>query len=151
MAVFPLNSNKASWFFHLAWRLCCIVHFFLSSFRSQVPEGQTLTLCPSQDSSPSVGGELILSVQDQTESPPLPYWVVFLRYLLSCVLGAEDLEDERVESLSSGRQQTWIKTLCVKFIISLVFGGSWEKWDGVGAATKEPLFNLLSNVLLYII
>lgn len=57
---FPLNSNKASWFFHLAWRLCCLMHFFLSSFRSQVPEGQTLTLCPSQDSSPSMGGELIL-------------------------------------------------------------------------------------------
>lgn len=93
-----------------------------------------------------MGSESIISVQDKTESLLL---LSFNKYLLSPVLGAKDLEDERMESLSSGSPQSWIETLHTKFIIPFAPVGGRE--NGAGEATKEALFDLLNDVLLYTI
>lgn len=45
------------------------------------------------------------------------------------MLGAEDLEDERVESLSS-ESQSWNKTLHSRFTIAFASGGGRENVTG---------------------
>lgn len=57
----------------------------------------------------------------------------------------KDLEDERVESLSSG-SQSWIQTLHTKFTKLFVSGGSRE--NGTGETTKEALFDLCQQCSL---
>lgn len=77
-----------------------------------------------------MGSEAIISVQDRIESPFLPS---FITDLLRRMLGAKDLGDERVESLSLG-SQSWIQTLHTKFTILFASGGGRE--NGTGGDNK---------------